>query len=284
MNFLLLLMFSLNIIASDSAHTVADTLKDVNKPIVKGSKHSEVIKVNEPSIPHEGKKKLNHWSYEGDHGPLVWGKLSSDYSRCESGKKQSPINLVPPFLQVSQDIHFKYRGNSFEIFNNGHALQVDLPLGNEWRINDEKYQLLQIHFHSPSEHLLDGQLKPLEIHLVHKSADGKLAVIGILVSEGEEHAFIQSLLNESRKISEGNKKIKGDLLFNPLQLFPDDRTNYQYEGSLTTPPCSEGVKWFVFSTPIQLSVKQIDEFKKFYSNNARPLQNLNHRKVNIIHK
>jgi carbonic anhydrase len=222
---------------------------------------------------------LVHWSYGGSRNPTRWGELSEDYILCETGKSQSPIDLPQeiPADETAQPINFNYQRIPLTIKNNGHTIQVNYAPGSSIQINGETYQLLQFHFHTPSEHTVDEKAYGMEMHLVHQNHAGNFAVVGVLIEEGEENYFLQPLWDHFLE-SEGEKKLE-KLMINAQSLLPEKREYYRYDGSLTTPPCSEGVNWYVMKTPIEASAEQIEQFMKIYQMNARPVQPLNRRKI-----
>lgn len=220
-----------------------------------------------------------HWSYEGNTGPNYWGNLNPDYWLASHGKNQSPINIETESVIKSDlpNIQFNYETSMLTIINNGHAIEVVPEQGGYIMIDEIKYDLLQYHFHSLSEHTIDGNYFPVEGHFVHRNAAGDLAVIGLMIENGEENKIFKpiwdKLPNKGSDTFELQTKINAD------DLLPIDRRSYQYSGSLTTPPCSEGVKWFILATPVEMSPEQIDAFKIIYKNNYRPVQALNARRV-----
>lgn len=222
-----------------------------------------------------------HWSYSGDTGPRHWGKLSSDYTQCDVGKSQSPIDLREKTAVGAQglpELDIRYRDVPLKIKNNGHSIQVDYPLGSYIKVGGKRYELMQYHFHTPSEHQKEGFNYPMEVHLVHKDGDGNYAVIGILFQEGEENAALNTLLQHLPK--EMHKlELHENVSLNPVKFLPVNTEFFKYSGSLTTPPCTEGVYWMVFKQPIQASAKQIMQMNEILGENARPVQSLNSRAV-----
>jgi carbonic anhydrase len=217
-----------------------------------------------------------HWSYEGESGPEHWGELSPDFLMCSEGWNQSPINLVNDVQADLPKLEFEYYSANVDEINNGHSIQQNIKPGSFLRIpeRDTNFQLKQFHFHSPSEHTINGKFFAMEIHFVHTDKDGELMVAGVMVDEGEEHpvlnklwAFMPENPGETRQEPIG---------FEETDLLPATREYYAYSGSLTTPPCSEGVKWVVLKTPIQASSKQISTFQ----NRVGPATN---RPVQPIH-
>ena len=197
-----------------------------------------------------------HWSYEGLGGPETWGRLKPEYAKCTSGTRQSPIDIRDG-IQVNLDaVKFAYQPSRFSVIDNGHTVQVNVAPGNVIEVMGKRYELQQFHFHRPSEERIDGKQFDMVAHLVHKDADGKLAVVAVLLERGSAQASID--LN---------------------QLLPAERGYYTYMGSLTTPPCSEGVLWMVMKKPVPISPEQLAIFARLYPMNARPLQSASGRMI-----
>jgi carbonic anhydrase len=211
-----------------------------------------------------------HWSYDADSGPAAWGRMDPAWSTCATGTRQSPIDLRDGFKVELEPIAFDYRPTPFRVIDNGHTVQVNLGPGNFIEVMGRRFELLQFHFHRPSEERINGQGYELSAHLVHKDADGKLAVVGVLLSKGTSHPLVQQVW--SNLPLEKNVEQAARTLLDPSQLLPQDRSYYVYMGSLTTPPCSEGVLWMVMKQPVPLAAEQIDIFARLYPMNARPLQ------------
>ena len=217
-----------------------------------------------------------HWSYAGEHGPSHWGEEAPE---CATGKQQSPID-IPPSAQpvVPGDLQIRYKPAPLSIVNNGHTVEVEYPSGSEIELAGTKYALVQFHFHAHSEHTIAGKSYPLELHLVHRSADGALAVIGVMIEEGAEHADLDPIF-KNLPSSPGPEQHVAGTTIDAAKLLPATLSMWRYDGSLTTPPCSEHVKWHVLATPIQASSAQIAQFTHIYSADARPLQALGQRTV-----
>jgi len=228
------------------------------------------------------------WHYEGDEGPAHWGTISAKYAACVSGRAQSPIDIAAPARRgTSATIGLNFAPTSLRIvhhehvadaINNGHTVQVNYSEGDTLTVGGRAYQLVQYHFHAPSEHTVNGKQFPMEMHLVHTNAEGQLAVIGVLIAEGAHNpAFdpIWANLPVTKGVEHHLEHVKVDV----DALLPKARTTYRYEGSLTTPPCSEGVEWFVMTTPIALSKAQIGSFTALFHGNNRPVQPLNGRPI-----
>jgi carbonic anhydrase len=238
-----------------------------------------------PSTPAAGDPM---WHYEGAEGPANWGMLSPKFSACAAGRVQSPIDITKttsvasaPALKTTfapaalRIVHHEHMADGI---NNGHTIQVNYSDGDTLTVRDASYQLAQYHFHAPSEHTVNGKHFPMEMHMVHKATDGKLAVVGVFIEEGQHHAAfdpVWSNLPKAKGVETHLSGVKVDV----DALLPRARTTYRYDGSLTTPPCSEGVKWFVMTTPIPLSAGQIGQFTAIINGNNRPVQPINGRPI-----
>ena len=225
-------------------------------------------------------KTSPHWSYEGEAGPEHWGELSADFLMCSEGWNQSPIDLVNNVHTNAPELQLEYYSSKLNEINNGHSIQQNMEPGSFLRIPERNLvtELKQFHFHSPSEHTIEGKSFAMEIHFVHADKDGKLTVVGVLVDEGEEHP----VLNQLWAFMPENP---GDTSQEPIgieetDLLPPTREYYAYSGSLTTPPCTEGVKWLVLKNTIQASAEQIATFKsKVGPATNRPVQPINARVI-----
>ena len=217
-----------------------------------------------------------HWSYSGEDGPQQWGDLSADYLMCSQGRNQSPVDLSGAVDAELEELILDYpnRGIVGEV-NNGHTIQENLHPGNFATIQGRQYEAKQFHFHSPSEHLIDGKSFPLEIHVVHTNRVGQLAVLGVMFEEGEENLMLNQL-NGFRPA--GLEPYTGLVDYNLIITGPDQY--YAYNGSLTTPPCSEGVLWVVLKNPVTASREQIDQFHDaMEADTNRPIQPRNARTI-----
>ena len=228
---------------------------------------------NAPAHPEQAE-----WGYGAENGPDVWGQLSPEYVLCAEGSRQSPIDLVNATSAKLPAIVFNYQPTSLNIRNNGHTIEVASTAENWIEVDSTRYELLQFHFHAPSEHAIAGELLAMEMHLVHQSKDGTLAVLGVLIERGSDHAAFKTLWAHLPSAPDEGQRIE-QVTINADDLLPSVRTAYRYDGSLTTPPCSEGVKWFVLTTPIELSEAQIAAFTAIVHNNNRPVQPLNEREL-----
>ena len=216
-----------------------------------------------------------HWDYEGDMGPARWVK---EFPTCGKGKKQSPLNIKGPFVKQRVDLAPSYKAGPLTMLNDGHTIQVNIPAGSKLRIDGVAYDLLQFHFHRPSEEQIDGKPMAMVAHFVHKSAEGKLAFIGVLLKEGNENPNIKTLWS-NLPAGEGPPVDVADVSFNPANLLPKELDFWSYEGSLTTPPCTEGVRFFILRTPVNISKEQVNAFP--FKMNARPVQPQNNREISI---
>lgn len=220
-----------------------------------------------------------HWGYSGDNAPDNWGNLATEFKTCSAGTQQSPINITGAASSALDDIAVNYSHAPLEVVNNGHTVQVNFPEGNTMTVGGTTYKLLQYHFHASSEHTIDGKSYPLEAHLVHKTDDGKLGVIGVMLEQGAENPAIAEVFSNLPKAP--GKIAKDDVKVNPATLLPEQLSYYNYSGSLTTPPCSEGVNWMVLTTPVEASAEQISAFTSIFAENNRPVQALNERVVSV---
>lgn len=211
-----------------------------------------------------------HWAYEGRGGPENWGKLDPANALCDAGKRQSPIDIREGIRVDLDPINFAYRPSMFRIVDNGHTIQAAVS-DNRITVLGKDYDLVQLHFHRPSEERIGGRSFDMVAHLVHKSYDGQLAVVAILIERGRENPVIQTLWNYI-PLERNQELLPPSAAIDLNQLLPEKRGYYTYMGSLTTPPCSEGVLWLVMQTPTQVSPEQLAIFTRLYANNARPIQ------------
>lgn len=227
--------------------------------------------------PQASKAHGAHWGYKGKEGPEHWGDLSKDYVTCKTGEQQTPINIRNGITAVIPPIIFNYKSAALAVLNNGHTIQVQRPGGSYIWVGNHRYDLAQFHFHSPSENVVNGMPYPLEMHLVHKDAHGNLAVVGVLFKEGEENQALKKVWNIMPKRANDTKH--ATVALSASDLLPDDKSYYHFMGSLTTPPCSEGVSWYMLRAPLELSRRQITQFNNIMPDNARPVQPLNNRLI-----
>jgi len=219
-----------------------------------------------------------HWSYAGEDNPANWGKLDAAYATCAVGKRQSPINIAKPKTADLPTLQFHYAAVPLNIIDNGHTIQVNYPAGSTLKVGDKTYTLKQFHFHHPSEEQINGKGYDMVAHLVHADNDGHLAVVAVLLKSGASNAFLASIWKNFPAEKEKSTE-NASVSVNAADLLPSDHAYYTFFGSLTTPPCSEGVTWYVLKTPVQLSSEQVAAFAKVYPRNARPIQPLNGREL-----
>lgn len=212
-----------------------------------------------------------HWAYEGVGGPIAWGKLSPANAKCDLGNRQSPIDIRDGIRVDLDPIQFDYKPVSFSVLDNGHTIQVSPSAGNFINVSGRLFELLQFHFHRPSEERINGKLFEMVVHLVHKDREGKLAVVAVLLDFGEAHNVIQQVWNNLPL--EKNEVVKAMSNLDLMQLIPKRGEYFTYMGSLTTPPCSEGVLWLVMKEAVHISPEQSSIFARLYPMNARPIQN-----------
>ena len=218
-------------------------------------------------------KHVAHWDYEGEMGPEHWGK---EFPTCGKGKSQAPLNIKGPFEKVRFNVVPDYKPGPLKIVNNGHTIQVNVVPGSKLRIDGKAFDLLQFHFHRPSEEHINGKPSAMVIHFVHKNDSGELAVLGVLLQEGNENPGIKTLWSYAPP-KEGPEVAPDNVAFNPTNLLPREMEFFHYDGSLTTPPCTEKVKFFILKSQVNISKDQVTQFP--FKMNARPIQALNDRKI-----
>ncbi|KXH79948.1 carbonic anhydrase [Sporosarcina sp. HYO08] len=242
----------------------------------------------EVSLTEESEKAAStitpalEWSYGEETGPEHWGVLDSEYSACVKGNEQSPINIE--FAQVKtgeklDNVEIQYSPTNFSIAHNGHAIQANPKTSsNTIVVEGKEFTLAQFHFHTPSEHQFNGQNLDMELHLVHQDAEGNLAVLGLMIQDGKENEALASVWGVLPE-SETEKDVDMNEPIDLQALLPANQTSFHYNGSLTTPPCAEEVKWIVFEEPIEMSTEQIQAYQQIFPDNHRPVQPLNEREI-----
>ena len=223
----------------------------------------------------------HHWSYSGSTGPAEWAHLESDFGVCGVGKMQSPIDIRDAAARRTAlpAITFDYKSVPLKLIDNGHTIQVDYPPGSTITVDGKQYELLQFHFHNPSEEKINGHRFDMVAHLVHKDANGKLAVVAVLLKSGPANRLVETLWKSLPGEKGKEVEVQG-VRINAMDLLPANRARYYtFTGSLTTPPCSEDVTWFVLKTPTTISKDEVARFARLYPMNARPTQALNGREV-----
>ena len=229
---------------------------------------------SKPARPAKGATKSPpHWGYAGDIGPEHWAELVPENKLCAVGTRQSPIDIREGLAVDLEKISFDYRASSFSVLDNGHTVQVNVAAGNGLTVMGRRYELVQFHFHRPSEERVNGKQFDMVAHLVHKDAQGRLAVVAVLLERGPDNQpqpLIQTVW--ANLPLEKGEPLPAQVQIDLNQLLPAERGYYTYMGSLTTPPCSEGVLWMVMRQPVALSAQQLGIFARLYPMNARPLQ------------
>lgn len=220
-----------------------------------------------------------HWEYHGEHGPKHWGEMQSDFALCATGGVQSPIDIKGAKVADLQVIQFDYKDSPFKVVNNGHTVQVNFTEGSSISVDGKQYKLLQFHFHTPSEEAVNGKRHDMVAHFVHKSDDGKLAVIGVLLDGGYKANKAFGKVLSHLPTEAGEERSYSGMTINAADFMPASKGYYSFAGSLTTPPCSEGVKWMVLKEPVKVPAAGVKSFKAIYKMNARPLQALNGREI-----
>ncbi len=227
------------------------------------------------------------WSYEGANGPTQWGSLAPAFAACGNGTHQSPIDIVAsapstlPGIQATHqplDLHVAHHEHVADGINTGHTIQVNYAGADTLDLGGTRYALAQYHFHSPSEHTVEGKHFPMELHLVHKAADGRLAVIAAFMTEGRSNPALAPVWanlprEKGSEVKVPNVRVDVD------ELLPTTLTSWRYDGSLTTPPCSEGVAWVVLTTPVEVGAEQLAAFRAIVHDNNRPIQPSNGRAI-----
>ncbi len=226
------------------------------------------------------KEAAAHWSYHGPGDPAHWAALEPEFRTCGVGRQQSPVDIRRDAVQPSNlpAIEFAYRPAPLKIVDNGHTVQVNVAPGSFIVVGGHRWELVQFHFHKPSEESIDGKRSAMVAHLVHKDADGRLAVVAVLLTSGAVNPMVAALWNNWPP-QKGAEVTAQGVAIDAADLLPADRGYYTFSGSLTTPPCSEGVTWFVLKNPSAVSAGEIARFGRAYPMNARPLQPLNGRVI-----
>jgi carbonic anhydrase len=218
------------------------------------------------------------WDYGEAHGPSHWGDLKPGFALCKNGRRQSPIDIRNPQKTDLPPIRFEYKPSPLHIIDNGHTIMVNYGPGSFLSVGEKEYGLKQFHFHTPSEERIDGASFKMSVHLVHADETGKLAVVAVLLQQGEDNPLVRELWNNLPTEKE-KEQILDNVQIDVSQILPADRSYYTFSGSLTTPPCSEDVTWFVLKHPASVSTAEIAQFSQLYPNNARPTQPLYDRAV-----
>lgn len=224
----------------------------------------------------EGHRDI-HWTYDGETGPQNWGRLKPEWAQCGEGRTQSPIDIRDGIKVDLPPITFDYKTTFFTIIDNGHTVQVNVGEGSSFTVSGKRYDLVQFHFHKPAEERVNGKSYEMVAHLVHRDVDDKLAVVAVLLERGDESSIFNTLW--ANLPLQKNVEFTPDVSIDLAKLLPEKREYFTYMGSLTTPPCSEGVTWIVLKQPQMVSADQIGVFGHLYKNNARPVQSANSRLI-----
>nr|BBI97386.1 carbonic anhydrase [Enterobacter asburiae] len=222
----------------------------------------------------------SHWSYEGEGSPQHWGEMDEAYKTCQSGMNQSPINIDSTAKAHLSPLQTHYVDGPVTLTNNGHTIQASeqADTRDTLTLDKQTWTLQQFHFHAPSENTVHGKRYAMEMHLVHKNAGGELTVVAVMFDKGAANPELEKLWRVMPQQAEQNVSIKQDLNLN--KLLPKDKTYWRFSGSLTTPPCSEGVTWIVLKQPLTVSAEQLDRFTQtMHHDNNRPVQSLHGRVV-----
>lgn len=222
--------------------------------------------------------KSAHWGYDGAEGPSHWAELNSDFVLCSSGHFQSPIDIRNPREADLPRLEVDYKPSPLHIIDNGHTIMVNYAAGSLLRVGDKQYSLKQFHFHRPSEEQIHGKAYDMSLHLVHADEQGNLAVVAVLLQRGDENALIEELWSDLPKEKNHEERLN-NVQINVKALLPSDLRYYTFPGSLTTPPCTENVTWFVLKQTVTVSGAEIQRFEKLYRHNARPTEPLFDRVV-----
>lgn len=234
-----------------------------------GRERAETAHEAPPPAAHAGP----HWTYGGEMGPEHWGELTEDFATCGKGHMQSPVDLGGAEITGRFAVTADYRPGPFSVLHNGHTVQVNFPAGSVLASGIARYKLLQMHFHTPSEEQVYGIPYPMVMHFVHVDHAGNLAVLGVLVEEGVFNPELEKVIRAAPRYEQGPRAVPGVTL-DPARLLPGNLAVWRYEGSLTTPPCTEGVRWHVATHRVSASAGQIAAIHAIIGDNARPVQPL----------
>ena len=248
-------------------------IKADEKPIAIATKSNST-----KSADSKKDESKTHWSYDGKDGPENWAKLSPEFATCDTGRNQSPINIEDTIHAAIKSLKSIQKFPAKEIFNNGHTIQINFKEGNMLAIDNAAFQMKQVHFHAPSENTIHGKSFPLEAHFVHADAKGNLAVIGVMFTEGKANPALTKLWEQLPKEEGKPTALKNRVI--PSELIPESKVYFRFSGSLTTPPCTEGVRWLIMKNPLTASKEQLEAFKHSINHdNNRPVQALNGRVI-----
>lgn len=231
-----------------------------------------------PGSARQAHHPEHSWDYGETLGPSHWADLKPEFATCKTGHRQSPIDIRNPQRADLSPIRFDYQPSPLHIIDNGHTVMANYQPGSFMSVGGKKYALKQFHFHRPSEERINGQTFEMSVHLVHADQTGKLAVVAVLLQQGEDNPLLDELWKNLPQEQEKENRLD-NIQIDASRMLPTSRGYYTFSGSLTTPPCSEDVVWFVLKNPTTASAKEIERFSQLYSNNARPIQPLYARVV-----
>lgn len=236
-----------------------------------GSFWSHLAQADELANPNE---PVELWGYEGRTGPSNWGRLKDEYISCSQGRQQSPLNIDGEVSAVLPRIALNWKKSAGQVLNNGHTIQINMPAGSTMKRGSDRFELLQIHFHAPSEHQIRAQAMPMEVHFVHRNLTTRgLGVLAVFLVAGRRNETFAQLAN----IFPPEVGMATSCVLDPARLVPESLDYWLYEGSLTTPPCSEDVDWMIAQTPLEVARADIAKFTAIYAMNARPIRMPNRR-------
>ena len=259
------------------AKVAAPVAKEAPAPVVEPVVDNKKTKGSKKAKEEE-QVEAPHWSYSGPTGADKWGTLSKEFATCGIGQRQSPIDIRKTVRADLPPIQFAYKPVPLSIVDNGHSIKVDTPGAGSISVEGESYDLVQFHFHKPSEEKVNGKAYDMVVHLVHQSKAGKLAVVAVMMEAGKEQSLIRTLWTHL-PLGQNTPVTRPEVKIDPAQLLPAKRNYYTFLGSLTTPPCTEGVLWLVFKTPMPVSKEQLAGFGTVYKSNVRPVQAVNNRLI-----
>ena len=220
-----------------------------------------------------------HWSYSGENGPEHWGSEDPAFAMCGTGKHQSPVDIGKTSVKDLPELKFDYKDSALKVTDTGHSFQVNAAGGSGgFTVGEDHYDFVQVHFHEPSEERVHGKQYAMVAHIVHKNAKGELAVVAVLVRKGKENEFLKPIFDNFPGKGSHETDVAGKSV-NMGNLLPAHHGYYTFAGSLTTPPCSESVRWFVLKSPVEASAAQLQQFGARYAHNSRPTQPLNDRSI-----
>jgi carbonic anhydrase len=238
---------------------------------------TELGLLSSPAIGED--HKVEHvWDYSGSLGPNHWGDLKPEFATCSAGHLQSPIDIRSPKKADLPAIEFHYKASPLHIVDNRHTIMINYSPSSFIDVGGKRYELKQFHFHRPSEEKINGHASEMSVHLVHADADGNLAVVAVLLNKGDDNPLIHELWNDLPK-EKDKEAVLENVQIDLSQLLPVNRGYYTFSGSLTTPPCTEKVTWFVLKQPVTISDAELERFANLYQNDARPTQPQNGRVV-----